>query len=447
MMPRRIAPPLRLAAALLLAAPAAARAQTADSVPAATACEEGRDLGSGVCVNAGLLVDGFANLRGGVRRGAVALGQLTAATTVDLGEALSPALDGWRFGASVVGIYGRQPTANLVGSLAAVSNAEALSAPRLSALWLERGWEDVLSLRAGQLAVDTEFTVAEAAENLVNGTFGWPVGLATSLPSGGVAYPFAAPGARLALGAPDKGTGLRMGVFSGDPAGRPGEGTDPQRHNRFGTTFSFSGGTFLIVEAVTGGTAEDGPRPWTAKLGAWTLRRGGFDSQRLDSAGLSLADPDAGPPRRFANNQGVYGVGEATLWREGQRNLALFARAFAQPGDRNLVSLQTDAGLAWRGAFGRDDETLSLGASLARIGRDARRLDQDAAAFSDARPERDHELVLEANYDVALAGGGLHLRPGLQWLLHPAARTIDDREPGRPLKNAVVAGLRLQAGF
>ncbi|PHK93010.1 carbohydrate porin [Pseudoroseomonas rhizosphaerae] len=439
-----------LAAILAALHPAApALAQAPGSVPADAACAEGHRLAQGVCVSAGLVVDGFANLRGGIHRSAAALGQLSAALEADLGQAISPALEGWSFGLSTVGIHGRQPTPTLVGSLAPVSNAEALSTFRLNELWVERSWEGVAAIRLGQLAVDSEFAAAEAAGLLRNGTFGWPVALATSLPSGGVAYPFAAPGIRLALGDPDGATGLRLGVFAGDPGGRYGDETDPQRHNRHGTNFSFNGGTFMILEAVTGGTAKEGPRPWTAKLGLWLHARGAFADQRRDAEGLSLADPaSSGEPRGHRGNHGAYGIAEATLWRSGAQSLAAFGRVFAQPADRNLVSFQADAGIAWAGPFGRAGETFSLGTSFARIGQDARGLDRDIAAFGDEdRVRRDHEWVVEASYDIPLVEGRLHLRPGLQWLVHPAAREPDERVSGRPIRDALVAGLRLEATF
>ncbi|MFC7557739.1 carbohydrate porin [Pseudoroseomonas wenyumeiae] len=100
-----------------------------------------------------------------------------------------------------------------------VSSAEALSTLRLSELWLERRFDGVASVRFGQLAADAEFFTAEATEHLTNGTFGWPLGMSTALPSGGPAYPLSAPGIRLELGDPSEDWGLRLAVFSEIPEG------------------------------------------------------------------------------------------------------------------------------------------------------------------------------------------------------------------------------------
>jgi porin len=408
-------------------------------------CKDAHALLPGLCLGADALADGFANLRGGAHRGLAATARLGLQLEADL-DALA-GLSGWRFGASAFGVYGRQPGL-LSGSLAVPSNAEALSSIRLNEVWLQKEFEGIASLRIGQLAVDSEFATADAAENLINATFGWPVGLSENLPSGGVAYPFAAPGIRLALGEPEKASGVRLGLFSGDPGGRYGADTDPQRHNRYGTNPSFAGGAFMIAEAVLGAEApegSEGPRPWVAKLGYWR-HTGGFDSQRRDEMGLSLADPGStGTPRRFGRNQGGYGIGEVTLWRGTEQSLAAFARGFVAPADRNLIAFQADAGLAWKGPFGRSEDAVSLGLSQARAGHSAKSLDRDRRRLGEDVAIRDYEMAVEANYDAALMEGKLHLQPVAQWIRHPGAGATQD--DGRALRNALLLGMRVQASF
>jgi porin len=432
--------PAAFLAPLLALAALPAQAQTA-----APACEEGRALTPGLCASLGLTADGVGVASGGVRRGVSAVAQVRLGLTADFGTLAG--LDGWRGSVSAMGIWGRQPTLDRVGSLAPASNIEALTTFRLFELWLERDLAGHGSLRFGQLAADSEFATAEAAGNLVNGTFGWPVALAGALPSGGPAYPLATPGARLALGDPDGATGFRIGVFSGDPGGRYGDG-DPQRHNRHGLNFSTRGGAFVLAEGVTGAEAVDGARPWALKLGGWyhTAR---FDDQRRDDTGLSLADPgSSGQPLRRAGNYGGYAVAEAVVWRgEGQR-VAVFARGFLQPADRNAVSLQLDAGLAWSGPLGREADTLSLGISHARIGARGRGLDRDLVAFGAERPVRSHETVLEVNYDLSVIEDRFSMRPFVQALFNPAAGEPDARRSEtRAVPDAVLLGLRLTAAF
>lgn len=422
--------------------PAAAR-------EAEATCDQGRLLAAGLCGWAELTIDAFGNFAGGVRRGAAADGQIWIGLNADLG--VLAGLDGWSAQFSGYGIYGRQPTPTLAGSLAAVSNVEALSTVRLSELWLQRRVEGLGSLRFGQLAADTEFAVADFAGNLISGTFGWPVALAGALPAGGAAYPLSAPGVRLALGDPDAGTGVRAAILAGNPAGQYAPTTDPQAHNRYGTTFSTSGGAFGIIEAVTGAEApegSEGPRPWVAKLGAW-YHNGGFDSQRRDSIGLSLADPDSsGIQRRYGNTYGGYGIAEVTAWRGEDASLGLFGRVFWAPPDANLVTWQVDAGLAWTGPFGRAQDVLSLGVSQARVGSAARGLDRDRQSFGEDRVLRTHETIIELNYNFSVVADRFSVQPVVQWLTNPAAREPDERvSTTQPLKDAALVGVRLSLVF
>ena len=81
------------------------------------------------------LADGFANLRGGVRRDVAALAQVKLGLELDFGALAG--LDGWSVGISAFGILAASPP-TLIGGLAPLSNAEALPTVRLSELWVQR---------------------------------------------------------------------------------------------------------------------------------------------------------------------------------------------------------------------------------------------------------------------------------------------------------------------
>lgn len=413
------------------------------------ACDGGHQLSTGICSTAQLIVDSIGNVRGGVRSGFAAIGQAKLGVQADLEK--SAGLSGWTAQMSAFGIYGRQPTPTMVGSLAPASNIESQPTVRLFEAWLERKLGDWGALRFGQLAADSEFAASTFAGNLVNGTFGWPLALANTLPSGGAAYPLATPALRLAVGDPDGSTGLRIGAYAGDPGGRYGIDTNPQKHNLYGTNFSTSGGVFYIGEFGTGGKTpdgQDGPRPWVLKIGGW-YHNGGFDSVRFDEQGLSLANPaSSGVPRRYAQNYGGYAVAEHVIWRGGESYVGVFTRGFLQPADRNAADMQLDGGLAWNNAFGKDNQTLSIGVSWARIGAPSRDYDQDQINFGASRPIRNHETVLEINYDIPLIPNKVSLRPLAQFLFNPAAGEPDERRStSQSLPDAIVIGLRLTAVF
>lgn len=428
--------------ALTCAQPPATRAQEQPE------CAEGFALTPGLCLSTEVTVDGFANLRGGVRTGVAGIGQVWSDLDVDLGTLAG--LEGWTGRASLIGILGRQPTPTLTGGLAPSSNIEAVSTVRLFEFWLDRSFGPHGSLRFGQLSADMEFATIESARTLVSGTFGWPVALGSTLPGGGPGYPLATPGVRVALGDPKDETGVRLAIYSGNPGGRHGIDTNPQDHNRYGVTFSTSGGIFYLGEAVTGAArpSETAPRPWVLKLGGW-YHNGGFDSQRYASDGRPLADPASnGVPRRYGNNYGGYLVGEAVLWRDESESVLAFTRAFAQPGDRNEVALQIDGGVAWNGPFGRSSDTAALAVSWARVGKAGRGYDRDLLTFGTATPVRSHETLLEVNYDFAVEPDRLYVRPLMQVLFNPAAGAADERRSATTsLPDAVLVGLRAVARF
>lgn len=431
-----------LAAFMLMLIPATGKADDF------AVCAVGVTMAPGLCLSTEATLDGVANLRGGIREGVAAIGQVWSELDGDWGRLAG--LDGWRTRISLIGILGRQPSATLTGGLAPASNIEAVSTVRLYELWAERSFGEAGSIRFGQLAADGEFAVADPASTLVNGTFGWPVALATGRGGAGPAYPLAGLGVRLALGDPQDGTGLRVGVYDGNPGGRYGEGTDPQRHNRYGITSSTSGGALMLAEAVTGGSPPEpgGHRSWVLKLGGW-YHTGGADSPRYDDAGLPLADPaSTGVPRHFGNTYGLYGVAEAIIWQEEDTHLALFARGFAQPADRSTVVAQFDAGMTLRGPFGRAGDTATLAVSRARIGRAARGYDRDQATFGNPVPVRSHETVVEVNYDVAMVADRLFLRPFAQGLFNPGGGAADERRSATTaLPNSVLVGMRAVARF
>ena len=97
--------------AALLAATGPARADdtpgTAPPQAGEPACEDGVSLTPGACLEGQVLLDSFANTRGGVHRGVAALGQLSLGADLDLGTLAG--WEGWTARASAYGILGRQP--------------------------------------------------------------------------------------------------------------------------------------------------------------------------------------------------------------------------------------------------------------------------------------------------------------------------------------------------
>jgi porin len=383
-------------------------------------------------------------LSGGLERRASYEGRTEFSVDTDLQK-----LIGWNGASTHATVFqirnGGRTAADNVGSLSDPSNIDALATTRLFTAWFQQNaFDDRLSLRIGQLAADDEFVTSPTAGGLINGTFGWPDLHSANLPSGGPAYPLATPGVRLAV-KPTSELTLQAGVFSGDPAG-DNCADDPQRCNRYGTTFSFSGGAFAIGELQYAVNQEKDAigLPGVYKLGGW-YASADFDDQHygLSAAGavVSLgADPDANP-LKHSGNYGFYAVADQMVWRRGEQSLNLFLRGGVVPSDRNLVSFYVDGGVGLKGLVpGRADDTLTFGIAYAGISPDAAALDRDAGNL-----ERDYEVVLEASYAVQIAPWWT-LQPDLQYIIHPNGGQNPD-DPTVRLDNALVAGVRSTIKF
>jgi len=394
----------------------------------------------------------LSNPVGGIKQATIYQGLLASTLTLDLEK-----LANWP-GASLYAegyqISGRGLSRNAIGNLLAVSTIEALPSTRLLDLWFQQEFlERKVSFRIGQIALDDEFYISQYAANFVNSTFGCPDLLSTDLPSGGPCYPFAAPGVRLRV-APTSSLTLSTAVFNGNPA-PPGPG-DPQIRNSGGTNFLIGvGGTLVLSELAY--SFDEGPDlpspPSDFKLGGW-YHTADFPDLRRDTLGRSLADPTsngiAGPHR---GNYGLYLILDKMLWQPpnaGARGFAGFLRVGGAAGDRNLINLELDAGLTYKGLFpGRDADLIGIAASYGRIGGAARGLSSDMVLFSGgAQPIRDYESVLELTYQWNVAPWWV-LQPDLQAIFHPNGHTAAPLPApvGQPIPNALVLGLRSTITF
>jgi porin len=387
--------------------------------------------------------DLFSNVSGGISRGTTYGGRLELGIEADLEK-----LVGWSgatFTATAFLIHGRGQTGDHLGNLLAVSNAEAVPAARLFELWLEQKIGSVGSLRIGQLAADSEFIGSENAGLFINGTFGWPGITGANLPSGGPAYPLATPGARVEFNIGSQ-TKLRAAIFNGDPS-VPGA-ADPQRANRHGVNFRLRDDPFLIAELAHSYKLGAAALPGTVKLGAW-YHAGTFADQRIDTIGLSLANPASSTiPASLRASWGPYAVIDQMLARlpgPGERSIGGFARVSVSPDDRSLIDFYADAGITVKGLFAsRPDDKFGVAFGFARISNRARALDRDTVLFgAPGYPIRDYEAVLELSYKYQVVEGWT-IQPDVQYVFHPGGNVPHPNDPTmtRPVRNALVIGVR-----
>jgi porin len=402
------------------------------------------DYGTDVTFN--YIGETLSVLSGGLHRHTSYEGRLELSLDTDL-----QTLAGLKGGSSHITLFdiegGGHNAEKNVGSIADPSNIDAHATTRLFTLWFQQKlFDDLLSVRIGQLASDDEFFSSPTAGGLINATFGWTGMLGANLHSGGPAYPLSSPGIRVAFKPANQLT-LLSAVFSGDPAGRNCSG-DPQDCNEHGTTFSFSGGALWMNElqyAINQDKKAKG-LPAIYKFGAW-YATADYADEHYGRSGtgsvVSLADHAAIAPLNHSGNWGFYGLVDQTVMRQGDRSLSIFIRSGIQPNDRNLISFHVDGGAGIKGLLpGRSEDLVTFGMAYRRISSRAVALDRDVLATGGApHPIRDYEMQVELDYSAQIAPWWI-IQADLQHIRHPGGRVSDPDNSNLVVKDALVVGVR-----
>jgi porin len=292
-------------------------------------------------------------------------------------------------------------------------------------------FNDKVSIRFGQLAVDAEFMLSKGGSAFLNASWGWASITALDMPNGGPAYPFAVPAVRLAFNPNDQLT-LRAGLFNGDPAG-PCD-TDPQVCNPHNLEFRIKDPPLLYVEGVYKYHQGAGQLPGTIKLGGWR-HFGDFEAAR---------DPD----RIIDGNYGLYAIIDQMIYRmpgEGDpKGISVFGRVIGAPSDRNIVDIYWEAGLTFFGVRpSRPDDILGIGFAYTGIS-------DQFSAFQRGSGETiiaNYEALLEIAYTAEIVPGW-YVQPDFQYFWNPGGRVVPNPDdPTKPIPDAAVLGLRTTINY
>jgi len=372
-------------------------------------------------------LDLMANVRGGVRRGAVGLGNLDATALLDL-----EALAGWS-GTSVflygLATHGAEPT-ELVGDVQVASNIEAPDGVRLYEAWIQQNFDGPnLSLLAGLYDVNSEFDVIEEALPFLHSSFGIGAEFGNSGVNGPSIFPVTSLGARIQWH-PTHQLYLQGTVLDGVP----GDPSDPAA-----TAVHLSADEGVLWAAEVGflehsepsatrgnpqvgrGHVHDGI-PWRLGAGVWQYTR---SSARIDGRGRVVGHPGA---YLFAELRPGTGA------ERPERPLGLFARVGLADGRTNRFGAYTGGGITYEGVLpGRADDVVGLGVARAFNGDGYER-----ALRERGEPVSSAETSVEITYRFRPLEQ-LQLQPDLQWISSPGT------DPRR--KSALMLGLRAIAIF
>ncbi|GBR75119.1 carbohydrate-selective porin OprB [Acidiphilium acidophilum DSM 700] len=384
-------------------------------------------------------------LGGGARQGDEFAALLTPSARVDLGRYTG--IPGLAAYVSAWVVQGHGPTAFNVHSLSGLAYVEAPDGARLADAYLT--WHaphDAIHVKVGKFGIDENFDQNPAAATLLNSNFTYRDIMANNLPGGGPAYSYEGPGAMLGVQA-TKLLRLRIGLFSGDPLGRPLEGPQPPARDAGGLAFPLDTGALFIAEA------DDAYR--MPGLGNGTLRVGGlYDTlSRPDLlfsiTGQSLAASSPGPARPDRGEYVIYAGDTQTLWHGlDTRRLRGFARLAYAPPAQNAITLDVQAGLVLDAPLvDRPDDTAALAISYDRIS--TRKIDfvrSENAITGSALPIPASETDVELDYNAELAPW-LIATPDMQYIVRPGGGIADPTTPSRREPNVFAAQLQLTLTF
>jgi porin len=392
----------------------------------------------------------LGNASGGLRQGIIYEGRLNLAVDVDLQKLVG--LREVTFHANMFQIHGDGLSRSYLNNFMVASGIEALPSTRLYEIWFEKKWGDKFALRAGQLAADTEFINAKYTDVFTNASLGWPAITSVNLPSGGPSPPLAALGVRARANINDNLT-IAAAIFDGDAAG-PGP-QDPQIRDNAGINFRINDPPLVIgeVQYIWNGKKGDPGLDGKFKIGGWH-HFGTFNDQRFTAQGISLASPlSSGMPASLSQDSGIYSVFEQKLYRIGNdddRGVGIYARVSSSPSDRNLIDLYADGGVELIGlSDARPKDKFGIAVGYAHVSSRARALDADFQQFmGPAWPVRRFEALTTAVYQYEVRPGWT-LQPNFQYFIHPGGGATNPlgTNPGKPLKDAAVFGLRTVLKF
>lgn len=389
---------------------------------------------------------------GGAQQSAIYEGLLELGIDGDLEKIMG--LKGASFHINAFQIHGHGLTTYNIFNYSTISGIEARPTTRLFEAWFEQElFGGLASIRIGQLAADTEFLASDFDALYWNGTFGWPNFTSFDLPGTGPHYPVTTPGIRFKL-SPNEATTFLIALFNGDPAGSGLDASLAEVKNCCGINFRLKDPPFLIAQAEFEYALPLTPDGLAGKvrMGGW-YQFGRFNDQFYASDGMVLTDPASnGDPMVRIGNQATFAILDQMLWHlPGQdvwRGIGAFILAMAAPSDRNLISLEVQAGINFMGVWdARPDDIFGAAFAYTRISPYVGALQRaEAASFGDI-PAESYEIALEATYQAQIVQG-FFLQPEFQYIFRPGAGLINPLNPSAgQIPDAAVFGLRTVVKF
>ena len=357
----------------------------------------------------------WRNTHGGIRTGNSYLDNLDVQLSVDGERAWG--VPGLTLFGYVMHNNGGSVTEDLVGDAQAISNIEALDQVRLYEFWADYafGPERAHSLRFGLYDLNSEFDASEVGALFVNSGHGIGTQIGQTGLNGPSIFPVTSLAARLRWQPASDWTVLLAALD-----GVPGDPDHPSSNR-----IHLGGEDGYLLAAEVGWQKG---RLRKLALGGWTYT-GHFDE---------LLEVDTGgAPLRSRGNNGVYALGEVSLWSSDEgapRSLDAYARFGTADGRINRFDRAWAMGVVATGLFrGRPEDQLGLGVATAQNGSTYRSLSEMAGEAVNSR-----EHAIELTYRGAVSDW-LVLQPVVQHIVNP--NTVASH------KDALAVALRFEVAW
>lgn len=368
----------------------------------------------------------MGNPTGGAAQGITEDGLFCVALDFDLEKMSDSAVKDLTIHANAFYIYGAGLSAKYVGDFSNTSNIAAYNTISLQELWLDKGfWDHKLSVRVGNLAVDTEFYQSTSASLFVSSSFGAYTLMANNIANAPI-YPVASPGVRIKV-QPDPHYYVMAGVYSMDL------NSSPATDNHYGTHFAMDGSSGMLIMSEAGYLLNQCPNDkglqGTYRIGSWveTANYTNWGSQAAVALGT-------GNLQSSGANYAVYGVADQQLFVKDDSSVSLFLRAGMAPSNVNFVDAYIDGGFNFCGFIpGRANDIAGVGITHSHVSTNF----SNSQVIQGSAPYTE-ETIVEATYKVQLTPWWT-VQPDFQYVMNPSGIV------GSP--NAVVLGLRTGITF